>query len=654
MLRFGKYEIFSANFGEDSALPDIHNNTYIRAAITLTDNITQEERKYIGKGMITTLLPYKVQNGYDRSRTLKGFDAAILENEFLRAVFIPELGGRLWSLYDKKNSRELLYKNDVFQPANLALRNAWFSGGVEWNVGIKGHNPLTCSPLFAQRVFNENGDELLKMYEFERIRGVTYVIYALLKEDVLLVKVCIENTKDEEVPMYWWSNIAVPETADTRTIVPARETFFCGYEDGGYVLDCAKLPDLNGVDITYAVNSNRSRDFFFKIPENEDKWIAAIDGKGKGLLQFSTDELAGRKMFVWGQGRGGKHWNEWLSDSGKPYIEIQAGILKTQLEHFPMQANSEISFVEGYCMAHVDAQRVHGGDYGEASDEVARFVKKKKEFLNEDVFRIIEEESEIYFGSGWGALENMIRSKPISKYCRFPKESIGKEQEPWLALVRDQALPVPDEKATLTSFVVGEYWRDKIEKSLRGNWFEWLHLGILRYASGDYRGAKECCKKSVEAKDNAWAHRNLAQIVGNIYGDVKTAANEMEKAADLLGEYVPILVETATALMRVGEFKKWIERYRNLGKTLQNVGRLKMLTGACFVELDRIDEAKEFINENIVVDDIMEGEYSLSGIWTKLYAKVLAKEENTRIENITKTKVLEKYPLPYALDFRMH
>ena len=148
-LEFLKYEIEAADIGVENCLPDIHLNEYIRAPITLTDRVPKEESGHIGKGMIETLLPYCIQDGYNRKRKARLYDAAILENEHLKAVFIPELGGRLWSLYDKNEKRELLYKNGVYQPANLALRNAWFSGGIEWNIGIKGHNPLTCSPIFA-------------------------------------------------------------------------------------------------------------------------------------------------------------------------------------------------------------------------------------------------------------------------------------------------------------------------------------------------------------------------------------------------------------------------------------------------------------------------------------------------------------------------
>ena len=48
----------------------------------------------------------------------------VLENDKLIATFLPEQGGRLWSLKNKATGKEVLYKNPVFQPANLGIRNA--------------------------------------------------------------------------------------------------------------------------------------------------------------------------------------------------------------------------------------------------------------------------------------------------------------------------------------------------------------------------------------------------------------------------------------------------------------------------------------------------------------------------------------------------
>lgn len=84
-----------------------------------------------------------------------------LENDCLKAVFLAEYGMRLYSLYDKVLGRELLFRNPVFQMANLALRDAWFSGGIEWNFGQMGHAFTTCSPVYAAVCREPSGEEFL-------------------------------------------------------------------------------------------------------------------------------------------------------------------------------------------------------------------------------------------------------------------------------------------------------------------------------------------------------------------------------------------------------------------------------------------------------------------------------------------------------------
>ena len=88
-LRFEEYRMPAASLGEESALPDIHVNAYIRAAISVSERVTGEDARDIGRGMISTLLPYCIRDGYGRELTVRDFHAAILENECLRAVFLP-------------------------------------------------------------------------------------------------------------------------------------------------------------------------------------------------------------------------------------------------------------------------------------------------------------------------------------------------------------------------------------------------------------------------------------------------------------------------------------------------------------------------------------------------------------------------------------
>ena len=136
---------------------------------------------------------------------------AILENRHLRAVVLLDLGGRLWSLEDKVAGRELLYNNDRIQLGNLGLRNAWFPGGVEWNLGTTGHTALTCSPVHAASLELPDGAPGLRIYEWERMRDLVYQVDFRLGPGSrhLAVDITVTNPNADAVPVYWWSNIAV-------------------------------------------------------------------------------------------------------------------------------------------------------------------------------------------------------------------------------------------------------------------------------------------------------------------------------------------------------------------------------------------------------------------------------------------------------------
>lgn len=649
-LVFKKFKILGADLGKASCLPDIKNDEYIRAGITVSESVSAEDKVNIGKGMIPTLLPYQIQNGYDRSRKELQLNAAILENEYLKATFVPEMGGRLWSLYDKKTGKELLYANDVFQPGNLALRNAWFSGGVEWNVGIKGHNPLTCSPMFAQKLTDEDGTPMLRMYEFERIREIVYSITAKLNKDVLLVKITIENTSDEDKYMYWWSNIAVDETKETRVIVPTRKAFVCAYEEGAYVLDNTEVPYVYDTDVSYSTNLNRSRDFFYKIPDEEKKWIAAVDRDGYGLVHMSTSLLHGRKLFAWGQGEGGKHWNRWLSDCGKCYIEIQAGLMKTQLEHFIMKGNSSITWTEGYSMVQADVKAVHGQDFDAAIGEIKSLITEKQNKVEKEKFTVSEAEMPVYLGSGWGAVENMLREKPVSEYLTFPCESLGEEQADWLKLFETGELPEADVQKPIKSYVKGQVWIDKLSKA-PDNWYKYYQLGVLYFEAQDVKNSYRAFEKSIELYPNAWAYRNIAQLEKNEFHDTDKAVDYMKKAISLKNDYQPLWVNYAESLIAAERYIAWIEEYRGLSDVLKKNGRLEMLYALCLSKTGGHQEALTILNDDFVMPDIREGEFSISHIWLEIHKAVM--KENGILE-VSDAEVYEKYPLPEELDFRMH
>jgi hypothetical protein len=216
-----------------------------------------------------------MQNDYDRAREMRDFDTIVLENNRIRAEFLAGFGTRLWSLYDKKLDRELLNVNPVFQLGNLALRNAWFAGGIEWNCGWPGHFPYTASPMHIVTV-KDAPYPVLRCFEWERKRGIHWQIDFFLPDDDAAflcsnVKIC--NPNPSEKPVYWWTNIAVDETDQSRVIVPADQaiTNHSNVED---------LPFINNekesFDFTYPANSPSAKDYFFVL---KAEFFASEPGK---------------------------------------------------------------------------------------------------------------------------------------------------------------------------------------------------------------------------------------------------------------------------------------------------------------------------------------------------------------------------------------
>lgn len=357
-LKIEEMIIRSADLNGESPLPSILPVLNVQTRKTIS--LDEDDEIFFDMGKIRSIYPYTQQDLYDRPLAEKKYRSVVLENDYLKAVFLPELGGRLWSLYDKVEGRELLYVNDCVRFCNLALRNAWFSGGVEWNIGMIGHTPFTCSPLFAAVLESGDCTPVLRMYEYERIRNVTYQMdFSLPKTSKMLIcRMRIVNLNDSTIPMYWWSNIAAPETEHTRVIVPADSAYYSYLT----VIDKTPIPYRRGKDVSYPMNTECSMDYFYKIPDTDRKYIAAVGRDGYGLVQTSTRRLKGRKLFVWGQGQGGQTWQRFLTDKAGNYCEIQAGLGRTQYECIPMPPlnPSDISLACDMFRIMNENERYHG------------------------------------------------------------------------------------------------------------------------------------------------------------------------------------------------------------------------------------------------------------------------------------------------------
>ncbi|NED27457.1 DUF5107 domain-containing protein, partial [Streptomyces anulatus] len=374
--------------------------------------LPRDMARQLGHRPLRTVLPTRLLDGYGRERTPTDIDAVVIENARLRVTVLPGLGGRIHSLHHKPTGRELLHRNPVLQPAAFALNGAWFSGGIEWNIGATGHTTLSCAPVHAALVPAPDGSTMVRLWEWERLRDLPFQVDLWLPDDsdFLHVGVRIRNPHEQPAPVYWWSNIAVPETPGTRVLVPAHEAWHFGYD---HTLTRVGVPESGGLDHTYPLRSEYPADHFYELPDEARRWIAALDGDGHGLAQTSTDLLRGRKLFRWGHGKGGRRWQEWLNGPGDGgYAEIQAGLARTQLEHVPLEAGAEFSWLESYGPLSADPAAVHGRDWAAATEEAAaRLEEALPRGTVEEAYAAwlphadAEPGEVLAVGSGWGALE---------------------------------------------------------------------------------------------------------------------------------------------------------------------------------------------------------------------------------------------------------
>jgi len=109
-LRIDEHVMPAAHLGDPSPLvPFVVDTANLITREMVGANMSEDEARYIGYGYVDGCLPYLVQDDYDRQRRPRGFRTAVLENDLLKATFLLEMGGRLWSLYYKADNLSLIH-----------------------------------------------------------------------------------------------------------------------------------------------------------------------------------------------------------------------------------------------------------------------------------------------------------------------------------------------------------------------------------------------------------------------------------------------------------------------------------------------------------------------------------------------------------------
>ncbi|MFH0921269.1 MAG: DUF5107 domain-containing protein [Fibrobacterota bacterium] len=289
------------------------------------------------------LYPYRLQTNLDYALKATPFRALCLENENLKITVLPELGGHVYSVIDKKTGHDLFFANPELKKSLIGLTGAWCAFGLEFNGPVRGHTPSSLRPVNARIVRNPDRSASVVLNDREYNGGLDWTAEIVLRPGTarLEVRMRLQNATDFPRPLYFWCNAAVPANDNTEIILPSAKASTHG---SPWI---KSWPVDEEGDLSWYKNQTRYMYSRFTRDDLEPFMGYYDHAKDFGAFHWADrDLLPYRKFWSWGQAPPGKNWCKRLSDSGGDYIELQAGLFKDQETLAWLAPREGVSFTE--------------------------------------------------------------------------------------------------------------------------------------------------------------------------------------------------------------------------------------------------------------------------------------------------------------------
>ncbi|MGM9738203.1 MAG: DUF5107 domain-containing protein [Candidatus Cryptobacteroides sp.] len=311
-----------------------------------------ENRVYQGSSGV--VYPYPVIEKIEDTCEDRKYNAVFLENEYIKVMILPELGGRVQMAYDKIKQRHFVYYNSVIKPALVGLVGPWISGGIEFN-WPQHHRPSTFMPVDFSTEVLEDGSAVVWIGERERMFHEKSSAAFVLRPGsaVLEIRGMFYNPTPVPQTFLWWANPAVSVNDDYQSVFPddVHAVFDHGKRDvSRYPIATGKYYKMDysaGVDISRYKNIPVPTSYMAVGSKYDFVGGYENDTKG-GLLHVSDHHLSpGKKQWTWGCGDFGKAWDRNLTDNDGPYIELMTGVFTDNQPDFSwLQPYEEKTFVQ--------------------------------------------------------------------------------------------------------------------------------------------------------------------------------------------------------------------------------------------------------------------------------------------------------------------
>ncbi len=290
-----------------------------------------ENRVY--QGSSGKVYPYPIIESISDEKTDKAYKAVYLENQYLKIMILPELGGRIQRAYDKTNGYDFVYYNQVIKPALVGLVGPWISGGIEFN-WPQHHRPTTFMPVDYLLQDNEDGSKTVLVNDVDQMYGTKGIAGFTLYPDSAYLEIRGQLYNRTPLPQtfLWWANPAVAVNDHTQSIFPPDVHAVMDHGKR----DVSRFPIATGVyykkDYSEGVDISRYKNIpvptSYMAEKSEFDFVGGYDHNLQaGILHVADHHISpGKKQWTWGCGDFGKAWDRNLTDEDGPYIELMTGV----------------------------------------------------------------------------------------------------------------------------------------------------------------------------------------------------------------------------------------------------------------------------------------------------------------------------------------
>jgi tetratricopeptide (TPR) repeat protein len=294
-----------------------------------------EKRVYQGSSGKVYPVPF-IDKVYDEPSDVT-YQSARLENDFVRLVMLPEIGGRIFLGQDKTNDDyDFFYRQDVIKPALVGLAGPWISGGVEFN-WPQHHRPGTFLPADVHIENEPDGAATVWLSEHDPLNRLKGMHGIRLRPDSSLIELRarLYNRTPLTRTFLWWANVAARVHDQYQSFFPPDVNYVADHavralssfpiaDNPYYDIDYQNRPGAN--DLSWYRNIPVPTSYM--VCQTLADFFGGYDFEaGGGFVHVANRHIApGKKQWTWGNAEFGRAWDRELTDHNGPYVELMAGV----------------------------------------------------------------------------------------------------------------------------------------------------------------------------------------------------------------------------------------------------------------------------------------------------------------------------------------